>query len=122
MTEHRPETAPDSIPPKWIIAATALAGGATVDAAAFAAGVHRRTLYVWRRNPRFTTRLNQIRADAMSAACGKLVAATTAAADVLVNLLSHDNPAVRLRAAGMILNVADDYLQNTDLESEFAAL
>jgi hypothetical protein len=87
-------------------AVAALAGGATITAAAEAAGVSRPTVYAWLDGaPEFVTELNRARAEARAAIRGELRAlATSAVATMRWLVESTDSPpAIRLKAALAVL-------------------
>lgn len=83
----------------------------TVAAAAKAAGVGVRTLKRWLRDPVFLDAYRAVSRQAVDDAVARLRGAAGAAVDVLRAGLRSDNEALRLRAAGMIL----DNLQRIDL-------
>ena len=117
-----PESAQNDPPPKWAIAALALARGDTFDQAAEAAGVNRRTVYRWRKNPRFAAKVRQIRDEMVSEAAGRLAATITAGINALVKLLDDENPAVRLRAATEIIDSTLRVRNAVDVADRIAAL
>ena len=83
----------------------ALAGGATVKAAAELAGMGERTAYRRRADPDFRRRVDEFRAESVDRAIGHLSAAAADAAVTLRNTLNKaDSPALQLRAAEAILD------------------
>jgi hypothetical protein len=103
-------------------AVAALAGGATITAAAEAAGVSRQTLYAWLVGaPGFVAELNRARAEARDAIRREVRAlATSAVATMRWLIESPDSPpAIRLRAAQAVLTAvgADrpEVIGSTDL-------
>ncbi len=87
----------------WLVAA--LAGGASVQDAASTARVSEATVYRRLREPEFTQRVDEARAELLGQAMARLSAAATAAVTTLVLLLKADAPpAVRLGAARAILD------------------
>ena len=81
-------------------------GGATVAAAALAAGVSRPTVYAWfDAVPAFSAELNRARAEQHEAIRGELRGLATAAVRTLRELVESPAvpPAVRLRAALAVL-------------------
>ncbi len=97
--------APD-LTPSQCRAVAALAGGATITAAASAAGVSRPTVYAWIDSaPAFAVELNRARAEQHEAIRGELRGLATAAVRTLRELIESPAtpPAVRLRAALAVL-------------------
>jgi hypothetical protein len=87
-------------------AVAALASGATLAAAAVAAGVSRPTVYAWIDTvPAFTAELNRARAEQHESIRGELRDLATAAVRTLRELVESPAtpPAVRLRAALAVL-------------------
>jgi hypothetical protein len=90
-------------------AITALVAGATMQAAADAAGVDRTTLWRWmREDAAFIAEYNQARADQRDAVQAELRSLATDALAVVRGMLQDDEapPALRLRAAMAVLDVA----------------
>jgi transposase-like protein len=101
---------PDALTPSQRLALEALAGGASMAAAAEAAGVDRETVYEWRDSVAlFVVELNRARAEQREATRAELRALATEAASTLRDLLtSKETPApVRLRAALAALDRAE---------------
>ena len=101
----------------------ALAGGATVAAAAAQAGVGERT--VWRRlqDDDFRRRLDEARQQTVATAIDYLGKASSAAAATLVELLKRDErSAVRLSAARAILELGQRLREAGELEERVASL
>ena len=102
---------------------TALAGGATVAAAAEQAGVSERT--TWRRlqDEGFRRRLDTAREQTVQTAVDTLSRGSTRAARTLVALMSRrQEPRVRLAAARSILQLGMKARELEDLEERIAAL
>lgn len=90
-------------------AITALIAGATMQAAADAAGVDRTTLWRWmREDAAFITEYNQARADHRDAVQAGLRSLASDALAVVRGILQSDEtpPALRLRAAMAVLDAA----------------
>jgi AcrR family transcriptional regulator len=90
-------------------AITALVAGATMQAAAAAAGVDRTTLWRWmREDAMFIWAYNQARADQRDAVQAELRSLAADALAVVRGMLQDDEapPALRLRAAMAVLEVA----------------
>ena len=103
--ESEPETV--ELPPAQDRAVVALAGGATMTAAAEAAGVSRPTVYAWLDGvPEFVVELNRARAEARGAIRAELQRVATSAVATLRELIESDETpdAIRLRAALAVLS------------------
>jgi hypothetical protein len=100
----------------------ALASGATLQQAAEAAGVHRRT--VSRRNvdPAFRQRVQAMRAEMIGQALGRMADGMTEAADTLRSLLQAEGESVRLGAARAMLELGVKLRDAVELEARIAAL
>jgi hypothetical protein len=111
------ETTLNDIPPRWDIAAVRLASGSTVVDAAAAAGVTRRRVYAWLRQPAFNRRLQAIRDQVLSESIGRLVGSCAAAADTLRSLLDGADPRLQLSAARAIIAAAIKGREHVDGEA-----
>ena len=101
----------------------ALVGGATIENAAHAAGISRRTAHRRLKEPRFQDRLRAIRGDMVQRAAGTLAAASSEAVKTLLTLQEDANPgSVRLGAARAILELGSKLRESTDLADRIAAL
>jgi hypothetical protein len=78
--------------------ALALAGGATVEGAARSAGVSPRTAYRRLDDPAFRGRVDEIRADMVRLATGRLAALGTEMIETLRALLGSKDDRIRLAA------------------------
>ena len=98
--------ATDTLTPRQRGAVIALATAPTVEAAAAAAGVSRKTVYRWMDSPAFVAAVEAAQADVLTAAQRKLGAALGAATAAILAIMADDsNPAhVRLRAAEMVID------------------
>ena len=86
-------------------AITAMVGGATITAAAEAAGVSRPTVYNWLDgSPAFVAELNKLRAEQRDAIRDELRGLAPIAVVTLRRLLECSSPSVRLRAALAVLD------------------
>jgi transposase-like protein len=106
---------------RWEVAATALASGSTVEAAAAAVGVNPRSVFRWLRDIRFARRVQEIRDAAFSAAVGELTASCTAAARKLAELLENPNPMIQLAAARALIGSAVKGRDSVDGDNRFRA-
>ena len=101
----------------------ALACGATVEAAARAAGVSESTAYRRLRDPAFCQRLQAARGDMVQRTSGMLTAAAGEAVKTLLALQKEAVPApVRLGAARAILELGMKLRQVAELEQRLADL
>ena len=90
--------------------------------AAKASGIPERTLWRWAGDPRFLAGLHSAEGAIVTDATRRLLQLSTKAIDTLEKVLDTGPPALRLRAAGMVLDqlLTLRELQNT--ESRLAAL
>lgn len=101
----------------------ALAGGATVEAAAANAGVGLTTVYRRLKDPAFRARLDAARADMVRQATAMLTAAATEAVNTLLDLQAKDSPPpTRLGAAKSVLEIGNRLRTEVDLAARLAAL
>lgn len=102
----------------------ALAGGASIEDAAAAAGVTTRTLYRWRQSPLFMTALQQADQDAIGEIARTLSAASLRAVAYLVEILNTKKapPSLRLRAASEILKQRGAFFELSNLAERLDAL
>lgn len=102
---------------------TALACGATVESAARNAGVSERTAYRRLHDPKFTRRLQEMRADMVQRTAGMLTAAGGESVKTLLALLQASTPAaVRLGAARACLELGLKLRETAELMERIAAL
>jgi hypothetical protein len=104
------------------LAIVALAGGATIQGAADAAGVCARTVHRRLNDPEFRRRVAEARAAVTDEALGKLVDGSTEAADVLRALLKAEDDRVKLTAARSILELGPRLKEAAELEERIAEL
>lgn len=91
--------------------------------AAVACGLTRRTVQRWLSLPEFRTMYAEARRTVLVHAVGALQARTNQAVSVLVSLMtSAESEAVRLQAAGKVLEMAVKTHELLDLEDRVAAL
>ena len=100
----------------------ALAGGATVKAAAKSAGLGRRTAYRRLEDPAFRRRASDARSEMLARAVGPLAYASTAAARKLREPLDAASEAVRLGACPAILELGTKLCESDELAGRIAAL
>jgi hypothetical protein len=103
-----PQAFPSDFPAPQQTAVLALLAGATLSAAAEAAGVDRRTIYRWKNeNAEFVAVLNQLRHELAVASIQALLALAPVAVETIRQLLldRRTPPPVRLKAALEIVNL-----------------
>ncbi len=101
----------------------ALACGGTVDQAAQAAGLSKRTAYRRLKNPDFRRRLTELRTDMATRTSGLLIAAGGEFVKTLMELAKPTAPAaVRLGAARAGLELGIRTRESVELEARVAAL
>lgn len=97
-------TAPTELDARQQTALAGLALGLSITAAAGQAGVARETLSGWvNHDELFIGALSESRCETWDMVTDKLRAAAAVAADEVLALLQNENPAIRLRAAALIL-------------------
>lgn len=98
-------------------AVDALARGASIKAAAAAAGVAERTVYKWRQTPEFVAALQAVDAANLKEMSRQLTAASLDAISVLADVVRNEkiSASVRIRAAAEILRYRADFYKLTDL-------
>lgn len=105
------------------LVALALAGGATVAAAARKGQVSERTVYRWLRLPKFKARLEQYREQLVGEATGRVSRHMSAAADALGGLVKKSkSELVRLKAAQALLDAGPKLRLSEQLEREVELL
>ena len=103
--------------------AAAVAGGATVRAAADELGIPERTAYRQSGSPEFKCRVSAIRSEMTNAAVGSLSAAASEAVACIRELLGSANePAVRLNAAKAIMNALRPLTEHCELRQRLDSL
>ena len=100
----------------------ALTQGMTQEAAARTVGVTSKTIRRKLADPRFTAKLRAAQDRIYEHAAGKLASLMTCAADTLGELLSEDNPSIRLRAAQVLLDSGLRFREHLELADRIAAL
>ena len=94
----------------------------TVEDAARAAGVSKKTALTWLADPSFKAAFDRAAREVFSPAKAKLRAASGRAVDTLVNELDGDTAAGRIAAARAILDHNAKYAEIADLAAELEAL
>lgn len=101
---------------------TALAGGATITAAAQAGGVSERTVRRRLDEPEYADAVRDARTAMFERALGTLARATTDAAGALIRLLDADAEHVRLGAARTVIDQAARLHDHVELSARLAAM
>jgi hypothetical protein len=100
-----------------------LAAGRSKTEASLKAGVARRTITNWLKEPVFQQRIRELKDTLLSRAVGRLVGAGSLAAKTLVALMGKDNkPQVRRAAAAALLASLFKGVDTLDLSQRLAAL
>ena len=102
--------------------AIASASGSTIIAASETVGCSHSIAYSISRTDAFKSKVLEIRAEALQSAIGILTEATTAAARTLVELLSDDDPKIRLAAAGKLFGSIGPLTETHELRREITEL
>src|SRR5262245_4753816 len=100
----------------------ALASGKTIKDAAQECGISERTAFRRVAEPNFRRRLNQLRADMVARAVGRLADSMTEAADKLRGLLGARSETVQLGAARSLLELGVRLKESVELEERLAAV
>lgn len=109
---------------KQHIALAALLGGATIEAAAQAAGVNAATVHRWLNLREFQNAQDEGRRHLAQLGLAQLQGLTATAVETVRSILDDRAlpPAVRLRAAELVINSATKYLELVDLEQRISAI
>lgn len=109
---------------KQRMAVEALARGASIKAAATAAGVHDRTIYKWRQKPEFIAALRAVDAENLKELARQLTAASLDAIGVLASVMNNKatDPSTRVRAASEILRHRAAFYELANLTERVDAL
>jgi len=126
MPPDTPVTRADTAPRRSVADAAlvaALVGGSTLDEAADAANVSRRTVARRLKDPAFRGELEALRREALSRAADRLTGLTTAALETLNDLLgAHHPPTIRLGAARTVLHEASRFHEEAELATRIGAI
>ena len=112
------------ISPRQSIAIERLLNGGTVQAAADAAGVSRKTIYKWFDNPSFQAAINSAQAEAMARLSRALIALGGSAVLTLGETMNDKSQpaAVRVRAADIVTNRLLTMRESVEFETRLAEL
>ena len=112
------------ITPRQSIAIERLLNGGTIQAAADAAGVSRKTVYKWIDQPLFQAAINNAQAEAMARLSRALIALGGSAVETLEETMSDKNQpaAVRVRAADIVTNRLLTMRESVEFEARLAEL
>ena len=124
-TRNKADSAGNGLNARQELVAVALAGGATLEAAARATSTGITTIKRWLDEcPALSRRVGELRAEMTGRAVGELVAALSEAVGTMKELCGDPElpPAVRLRAAEAIVANAMKLRDSAELEARIAAL
>jgi transposase-like protein len=107
---------------RWALAVSALLSQPSITAAAKTCGVDESTLRRWLRKPKFLALYRNARRQVVEAAIARLQTVTAAAVATLEKNLSCKNPAVEIRAAATILDLALRGVELDDLVTRIEGL
>lgn len=102
--------------------ALALAAGDSITDAAAKAGMSERTAYRRRADPTFRQRVEQLRAEMIGRAMGRMADSMTEAANALRALLSAQSESVRLGACRAMLELGVKLREAVEFEARLAEL
>ena len=113
-----------AITPRQSIAIERLLNGGTVQGAADAAGVSRKTVYKWLSIPAFQEAINSAQAEAMARLSRALIALGGSAIETLGETMSDKTqpPAVRVRAADIVTGRLLTMRESVEFEARLAEL
>ena len=114
----------DTLTPRQYKAIAALLAAASIRQAAVDADIPEKTIYNWLRDARFQAAYSAARREAVQQAIARLQRSATAAVSVLLMLMAKDTTpaAVRLQAAGKVLDLALQGVTVDDLIARIEAL
>lgn len=115
---------PMKVPPKQLKALEALLDGASIQDAASAAGVNRKTVARWLQEPAYWKLYQVNSARSLELAARRLTGKLDMAVDMLTSVMEdEDAPAgVRLRAAQQVIDGSLKLLDTADFAERLAAL
>ena len=96
----------DGLSPRQLLALPYLANAPSVTEGARVDNVGRTTLYRWMNDPTFRAKLQRMRDQVVDLDLAELEALTFRSVHVLAEVLEDPNPALRLRAARIILQAS----------------
>lgn len=113
-----------AITPRQSIAIERLLNGGTVQGAADAAGVSRKTVYKWLSIPAFQEAINNAQAEAIARLSRALIALGGSAIETLGETMSDKTqpPAVRVRAADIVTGRLLTMRESVEFEARLAEL
>jgi len=107
-------------------AISALLSASTIQGAARKAGISKRTLLRWLRDPVFRSEYSQAKGDALKMATAILVRNSSRAAVTLGEIFSNkwgrENQAARVSAAALTLKLAQSAIEMEDFDARLRAL
>lgn len=94
----------------------------TLEQVAKSAGVSRRTLQYWLKQPQFQERMKEMRTQAWQEALDNLTGILNTASGVLASLLKSESELIRLRASLGIITASLKAHEEFELEERISAL
>lgn len=94
----------------------------TYEEAARQANISVKQIYCWLKNSTFKEELDRKRNEIIEEAINKLKCNATKAADTLVSLLSHSNPAIQRGVANDLLNHVAKFIELREIEERIQLL
>lgn len=102
--------------------ALALASGVPLGVAAEQAGVDRKTVQRKLATPEFKLQVDEFRSEMVTTALGVMADSLTCAARQLKDLLSDENPSVRLRACRAMITLTLKLHESEDVDRQLSEL
>ena len=99
-----------------------LATGRSVKAAAAEAGAGERTVHTWLEDRNYRSLVNELRAELLNEAVGKLAESANKAVQTLRDLLDDGNASVRLRAAFGVMDYLLKVREHAEVEARLTKL
>lgn len=117
-------TIKDGLTPNQLRGIEALMSQATIKAAAESIGVNKRTILNWLELPHFVEALRTAQSQAIDATVRRLAEASSEAVTTLRDAMGDDDtpPAVRVRAADVVLSQLARLTELRDLEARVSML
>lgn len=111
------EAAPIRASSRRDIAAVRLARGESIAQIAKETGIGKRSIFRWKRDPGFTSRVAEMRREMVAAGIGALVDCLNEAVTTVRALLASENETVRLSAAKTVLHLLKSH-ENEGFEAK----
>lgn len=82
----------------------------------------RKTFYEWMKQSAFAQEVDRLQSEQVAEAVAQIKMHTTSAAERMIALIDHDEPAIALRASTSLLDFYMRSVEMTDLEKRLAAI